>query len=838
MVAAASKLAYTPPAVAPLQAIALPAPSTTRASQWKWVRSLGPAAAVCLGYYAGCLAGFALRFPGSGISFFWPPTAVLTVALMLGAPRVWPLFLGAALGAHAVAHAHDGVPAGAFLIQFLGNACQAVLAAAIVRRYVRTPALLADTRSVLIVAAACVLAPAVASLIPASAYVSLGWAPDFLEAWLARSVSNAVASLGLVPALYCACRFVSVRPMKRPARLSEFGALLAGIVAAHFATAFLVRSDLLGLSAALYAPMPFLIWAIVRFGLPGLSFALLSTLLTVSAASAQVSPEFASVAANGVQGVQVLVGAEGVLMMIIGGLLEEKRVEHTRLVDAAIENDAMLTRLRRAQHRYDLATASGAVGVWDVDLQDRRFHLDARIKGRLGYGDHEIDDTTAAWMQLIWPVDRDEVRSQLAAMRTGERNALDAECRVCHRDGSSRWFAIKGAVTERIDGTPTRATGTYTDITERKKADAALREATAALARTSRVATVAEFSASLAHELNQPLTAIAANVDACLHGLDDGASAKEIREVLRDTAEESRRAGQIVMRTQAMFSNGAIERAPLSVNAAVRDIVAVAQPRLRELDIPLDLALDEAIGEVLADSVQIRQLLMNVVGNASDAMRETPPPRRRLRIATRRCRQVAVIDVRDTGTGFPPEMRARLFEPFYSTKLDGTGMGLAICRSVVESHGGSICALQNVGAGATFRIRLPLAQPAVEPPPASAIRRVLIVDDHDGIRSSLARLVQAAGHQIAEASSGAEALTVARAFQPEFAIVDISMRGMSGLELARRLRAEHADPPLRLIALTGYRDSDLREACLAAGFDHYLVKPEGVQRLPAVLSRG
>jgi CheY-like chemotaxis protein len=277
---------------------------------------------------------------------------------------------------------------------------------------------------------------------------------------------------------------------------------------------------------------------------------------------------------------------------------------------------------------------------------------------------------------------------------------------------------------------------------------------------------------------------------------------------------------------------------PLSVNDAVRDIVAVAQPRLRELEIVLDLALDEAIGDVLADGVQIRQLLMNVVGNASDAMRETPPPRRRLRITTRRCRQVAVIDVRDTGTGFPAERRTRLFEPFYSTKPDGTGMGLAICRSVVESHGGSICALQNTGSGATFRIRLPLAQAVVESPRASAIRRVLIVDDHDGIRTSLARLVHAAGHQIAEASSGAEALTMARAFQPEFAIVDISMRGMSGVELARRLRAEHTAAPLRLIALTGYRDSDLRETCLAAGFDHYLIKPEGIQRLHAVLARG
>jgi PAS domain S-box-containing protein len=820
--------------------IALPAASADRASTWSFARTLRPAAIVALAYYAGCLAGFALRFPGSGISFFWPPTAVLAVALLLGTPRTWALSLGAALAAHAVAHVQDGVPTGALLVQFLGNACQALIAALIVRRYMRPRPLLANTRSVLIfVGGVCVIAPAVASLIPASVYVSLGWAPNFVDAWLARSVSNTVASLSLVPALVGAYQYVLDRPARPPARISEFALLLAGIVIAHYATAFLVGSDLLGLSVVLYAPTPFLIWAMVRFGLSGLSFALMwTTILTASLAAAGLSPLLASAAANGLLGVQVFIGAEGVLMMIIGGLLEEKRVEHARLIEAAVENDAMLTRLRRAQHRYELATASGAIGVWDTDLREGRLHLDGHIAARLGYGAHEIEDTTAAWMRLIWPGDHGEVRSQLAAMKSGATNGFDIECRVIHRDRSFRWFAIKGAVTERVGGVATRATGTYTDITERKEADAALREATAALARTSRAATMAEFSASLAHELNQPLAAIAANAEACIDGLDGGAAAQEIRQSLNDTVAESRRAAQIVARTQAMFSTGSSERTPLRLNDAVRDIVQVAQTRLRELDIALDVRIDDAIGDVLADPVQVRQVLMNLVGNASDAMRETPAAQRRLRILTRRCRNVAVVDVRDSGTGFPPEMRARLFEPFYSTKPDGTGMGLAICRSVLESHGGSICALRNAGDGATFRIRMPLAAPPADVSQPSVTRRVLIVDDHEGLRTSIVRLVQTAGHAVAEAANGAEALSLARGFKPEFAIVDISMRGMNGLELARRLKAEDADGRLRLIALTGYRDDDLRQACLAAGFDNYLIKPEGIQRIHAVLARG
>src|SRR4051812_5025770 len=148
------------------------------------------------------------------------------------------MYLAAALVAHAVAHTQDGVPTGAFLIQFLGNAAQAALAAGVVRRYLQPGALLADTRSVLIfLAGVCVVAPAVASLIPASVYVSLGWAPDFVDAWLARSVSNGVASVSLVPALFVGSRFILSKPSRPPERLSEFGLLLLGIAAVHWLTA-------------------------------------------------------------------------------------------------------------------------------------------------------------------------------------------------------------------------------------------------------------------------------------------------------------------------------------------------------------------------------------------------------------------------------------------------------------------------------------------------------------------------------------------------------------------------------------------------------------------------
>jgi CheY-like chemotaxis protein len=300
---------------------------------------------------------------------------------------------------------------------------------------------------------------------------------------------------------------------------------------------------------------------------------------------------------------------------------------------------------------------------------------------------------------------------------------------------------------------------------------------------------------------------------------------------------ESERASQIIERTRAVFAKRPTRHTPLNLNDVVTEIVRITQPRLREGDVVLDLKLSENLVSVLADAVQMQQVLLNLVINAGDALRDVPPGRRRLRISTRQVRNVAVVDVRDSGPGFPPHARERLFEPFHTTKTGGTGMGLAICRSIMESHGGSLTALKNAGDGATFRIKLPVAESPASSVESPARKRVLIVDDHDGMRASLTRLVQAWGHEVAVAADAANALTVASTFKPEAAVIDISLEGTSGLDLARRLREDHRGGRLHLIALTAYRDDDIRQSCFAAGFDTYLIKPEGIQKIQQLLGR-
>ena len=298
--------------------------------------------AAAAAYYLGCLIGFALRFPSSGISFFWPPTAILTTALLIATPARWPLLLASTFVAHAIAHSLDGIPIAALSIQYFGNASQALLAAWIIRRY-GSLVLFADLRRVLVfVVGACLLAPSVASVVPSFAYVSLGWAPDFFEAWRARAVSNTVATLTLVPSMLIVCRSLVNKPVVQPRRLVEYAGLLLGLFAVETAASYTGRADLLALSITLYAMTPVLLWATVRFGGAGLSLALSATVLIISNAAGRMTPFAGGVPGDAIVGVQLLLTANAVPLMLLAGLLEQNRAEHRALVDMEQQTRAML----------------------------------------------------------------------------------------------------------------------------------------------------------------------------------------------------------------------------------------------------------------------------------------------------------------------------------------------------------------------------------------------------------------------------------------------------------------------------------------------------------------
>jgi signal transduction histidine kinase len=250
----------------------------------------------------------------------------------------------------------------------------------------------------------------------------------------------------------------------------------------------------------------------------------------------------------------------------------------------------------------------------------------------------------------------------------------------------------------------------------RRRTQAALRESEARaaeqrleLAHLGRVAVVGELSATLAHEMTQPLTAILANARAGQSLLQaDGAAAAELRAILEDIAADDRRAWEVIDHVRRLVKKGETKPQLLSTNEVVGEVLALVRTDLQHRGVVVSTRLCEPAPLVLGARVQLQQVLLNLVMNACDAMSDTPPGERLLVIATA-THGDARLEVRDRGSGIAPDALATIFEPFVTTKRDGLGLGLAICRSIVTAHGGSLSARDNPEGGATFVVSLPLA---------------------------------------------------------------------------------------------------------------------------------
>jgi two-component system sensor kinase FixL len=292
-------------------------------------------------------------------------------------------------------------------------------------------------------------------------------------------------------------------------------------------------------------------------------------------------------------------------------------------------------------------------------------------------------------------------------LRTGEKRIIGIGRVVVgeRKDGST--FPIELAVGEMISGTTRYFTGFIRDLTERQKADARLQELQAELVHISRLTALGEMASALAHELNQPLSAIANYMKGSqrlLENLPDDRSAM-IREALDKSAEQSLRAGQIIRRLRDFVARGETERRIESLKKLLEEASALALVGAKDRGVRVTYSLDPGLDAVLADKVQIQQVVLNLVRNAVEAMERSD--RRDLTIGSERSPDGKVIvKVADTGTGISPQIADQLFQPFITTKSQGLGVGLSISRTIVESHGGRIWVEPNPGGGTIFRFTL------------------------------------------------------------------------------------------------------------------------------------
>ena len=331
----------------------------------------------------------------------------------------------------------------------------------------------------------------------------------------------------------------------------------------------------------------------------------------------------------------------------------------------------------------------------------------------------EFDPATKVTLQAIREVIHPEDMPvfQAAFKRATEGLDVNLAYRIITSSGSVKHVHAVGHVMENVERRPVFI-GALQDVTERRVAEEALNRARSELAHVARLTTLSTLTASIAHEVNQPLSGIITNAGTCLRMLDaDPPDVDGARETARRTIRDGNRASEVVKRLRALFSRKDFTMEPLDLNEATREVVALSLSELQRNRVIVQSELADDLPPITGDRVQLQQVILNLLRNASDAMVGVHDRPRQLLIRTEqeggdRLR----MTVRDAGTGFDRQIMDKLFDAFYTTKSDGMGIGLSVSRSIVERHHGRLWAEPNDGPGATFSFSIPLTPETVTDP--------------------------------------------------------------------------------------------------------------------------
>jgi len=658
------------------------------------------ASAAC--YYLATRTAWVLCFPDSKVSLFFPPHAILVSILLLVPTRHWWAYLLAAVGSHFFATQQENWPVLYALQCEAFDAAKIVLTAAGIRLFIKSPFHLISLREAIIfVLIAVIIVPVGTAFWGAAFTVANHFGARYWVEWRNLGISNAVTTIVLVPAILIGVHQFTGKFKAAPARILEAGLLALGIAAIGWLAFDHVPAGPDTSPALLYAPIPLLIWATLRFGLGGIAASVLGiTILAIWGTMQGRGPFLTQTPEENALALQLFILMAATPLMLLAVAIDDER----RSKDA----------LRVSEERMSLAAESAQMALWDWDVvKDLVWVQD---EGLLGFKpDVPVDHATLAG--ALHPDDRAarEVAIQHALSNGG---VYESEFRVILRDGSVRWIAARGrSPSPVVSETPSRILGVAIDITRQKQAAVEAQVQREELAHLSRVATVSALSGSIAHELGQPLSSILMDSEAGQRFMaHDSPDLAEIRAIFDDLISSGRRAGEIIERMRTLLRRGEVAIQPVNVNESLDELLRLTRSDLIARGVSVTNLATGELPPAMTDRVQLQQILLNLIKNACDAMESNPPEDRRLTLTTFIEQNEFRIGVFDCGVGLPDNINS-LFEPFHSTKKGGLGMGLSICRSLVTAHGGRLWAERRPERGAAFYVALPLAKAFSAPEP-------------------------------------------------------------------------------------------------------------------------
>jgi PAS domain S-box-containing protein len=613
-------------------------------------------------------------------------------------PREWWIYILAVFPAHIVVELNVGMPFPQMLVAFATNCAVAIFNAFAMRTLLHAPPWFGSLRkSLLYIVATAFAGPAIVAFGGAFVPVLGGGAiENYSTYWLQWYLSNALSSLTLGPLALIALSRESWLPrLATRQRVEGLALAIALVIICMFALRFSVdRGFDVFVPALALLPLTIMIWSAIRFGATGASASILIVTMTAIEQTLNgPSPFIVGSSEATVLGLQMFLIVLAVPVLLLGAATEETR----HAMSAARQNQELMV----------WSTAAADVCLWQYNRRTEHFWMTEN--GRSMFGLSATGTLTRAMVEeTIHPEDREVAIDAVRAASRPERLAM-TDFRIILRSGDTRWIRARSRAREGHQGDLAIVSGTFSDITQRKATEQETALKQAEMAHFMRVSMLGELSGGIAHELTQPLTAILSNAQAARLIIEEKSpNLDEIRGALDDIISDDNRAAEVLRRMRSFLKRGDAKFESIDLGEIIGSTLQLLHSELINRGVKITSTFDETLPLVCGDRIQLQQVFLNLFMNALDSMDGQAPAQRTITISTRSVDgREAEVRVTDSGAGLSRAHEEMIFQPFFTTKERGLGLGLLICSSIIKAHGGRLGLENNPDGGAVAIFALP-----------------------------------------------------------------------------------------------------------------------------------